>query len=200
MVVEAVTGRDFREVLRERVIAPCGLDREIVVGLGDTDLDRAADMHAVDAGGFVADEQEYEPATKKAGRPGGGGYATARGLAAFYQALLAGGVLPGRGRIASRAMLAYALRDWTPGLPDGDGNPASRGLGVMMRGPAERPSAMGAVASPSTFGHGGLGSSQCWADPTTGLSFAYITNARQDDPWHSRRMDIVSSMAHAAVL
>jgi CubicO group peptidase (beta-lactamase class C family) len=30
--------------------------------------------------------------------------------------------------------------------------------------------------------HGGVGSSYCWADPETGVSFAYLTNSRVPDP------------------
>jgi hypothetical protein len=31
------------------------------------------------------------------------------------------------------------------------------------------------------------------------LSFAYITNARVPDPWHSLRMDQVCNLVHAAI-
>ena len=33
MVIEAVTGHDFRHVIRERVIGPLGLENEIFVGV-----------------------------------------------------------------------------------------------------------------------------------------------------------------------
>ena len=56
------------------------------------------------------------------------------------------------------------------------------------------------IASPRTFGHGGVGSSYCWADPDSGVSFAYLTNSRVPDPWHSARLDVISNTAHAAIL
>jgi CubicO group peptidase (beta-lactamase class C family) len=67
-----------------------------------------------------------------------------------------------------------------------------RGTTPLIRG-------LGSIASPRTFGHGGVGSSYCWGDPDSGLSFAYLTNSRVPDPWHSRRLDIISSAAHAAL-
>ena len=35
---------------------------------------------------------------------------------------------------------------------------------------------MGYTVSPTTFGHNGAGGQIAWADPATGLSFAYLTN------------------------
>ena len=35
---------------------------------------------------------------------------------------------------------------------------------------------MGRTVSPGTFGHNGAGGQICWADPATGLSFAFVTN------------------------
>jgi CubicO group peptidase (beta-lactamase class C family) len=47
--------------------------------------------------------------------------------------------------------------------------------------------------------HGGVGSSYCWADPESGVSFAYLTNGRLPDPWRSQRMDVVSNCVHSAI-
>ena len=55
------------------------------------------------------------------------------------------------------------------------------------------------LASPNTYGHGGVGSSYCWADPDSGVSFAYLTNSRIPDPWHSRRLDLVANFVHSAI-
>ena len=38
------------------------------------------------------------------------------------------------------------------------------------------------LAAPGVYGHGGVGSSYCWADPESGVSFAYLTNSRVPDP------------------
>jgi hypothetical protein len=31
------------------------------------------------------------------------------------------------------------------------------------------------------------------------VSFAYLTNSRVPDPWHSRRLDIISNCVHGAI-
>ena len=37
-------------------------------------------------------------------------------------------------------------------------------------------------------------------DPESGLSFSYLTNCRSEEPFHSRRLDRVSNLAHAALV
>jgi len=120
-------------------------------------------------------------------------------MAAFYQMMAAGGVLNGT-RFISPRMVQYVTRNFTGELVDHYmGMPMHRGLGPHSRGLTPAIRGLGTLASPSTFGHGGVGSSYCWADPETGVSFAYISNSRVPDPWHSRRLDIVSSLVHAAI-
>ena len=43
------------------------------------------------------------------------------------------------------------------------------------------------------------GSGDVDADPESGVSFAYLTNSRVPDPWHSERMDRVSNFIHSAI-
>jgi hypothetical protein len=43
------------------------------------------------------------------------------------------------------------------------------------------------------------GAHYSWADPTSGVSFTYLTNYLQPDPWHSARLDRISNLAHAAI-
>lgn len=193
MVIEAVTGRDYREVIRERVIAPLRLENEIFVGVPPGQQHRCADTYAV--------EPHYNSAEfRAAGLPHSGGYATARGMAAFYQMLLAGGRL-GPARVLSPRMVAYATRNQTGETPDAqmEGIPMHRGLGPHLRGDSDRIRGLGTIGAPSTFGHGGVGTSYSWADPTSGVSFTYLTNYVQPDPWHSLRLDRISNIAHAAI-
>jgi CubicO group peptidase (beta-lactamase class C family) len=120
-------------------------------------------------------------------------------MAAFYQMLAAGGTLAGR-RLLSPRMVQYVTRNVTGERVDGYmGMPMHRGLGPHLRGTTESIRGLGSIASPRTFGHGGVGSSYCWADPDSGVSFAYLTNSRVPDPWHSARLDAVSNMVHAAI-
>ena len=45
VLIEAVTGKDFRDVIRETVTEPLGLSKELYVGLPKSEFGRAADMH-----------------------------------------------------------------------------------------------------------------------------------------------------------
>ena len=143
--------------------------------------------------------QENDPAWRQAGVPGGGGFATARAMAAFYQMLAGGGRL-GATRLFSPRLVQYVTRNFTGDRIDHYmGMPMHRGLGPHSRGTTAAIRGLGSLASATTFGHGGVGSSYCWTDPETGVSFAYISNNRVPDPWHSRRLDIVSNLVHAAI-
>jgi CubicO group peptidase (beta-lactamase class C family) len=200
VLIEALTKTDYRAFIREQVVEPLGLGDDLFVGLPDARHDRAVDMHEPAVSGQVRRADENNPEFRRAGTPGGGGYATARAMAAFYQMLAAGGVLDGR-RLLSPRMVQYVTRSVTGERVDGYmGMPMHRALGPHVRGTTETIRGLGSIASPRTFGHGGVGSSYCWADPDSGVSFAYLTNSRVPDPWHTARLDVISNAAHAAIL
>jgi len=193
MVIEAVTGRDFRDVIREKVIAPLGLQNEIFVGVPEAEMARCAHTHA-------PEPRDNSAAFMAAGLPSGGGYATARGMAAFYQMLMNKGRL-GDVRAFSPRLIEYVSRNHTGEAPDVQmgGIPMHRGLGPHMRGESAHIRGLGTIGHPATFGHGGVGSSYSWCDPASGVSFTYLTNYVQPDPWHSARLDRVSNLVHAAI-
>jgi CubicO group peptidase (beta-lactamase class C family) len=199
-MIEALTKTDYRTFIREQVIQPLGLGDELYVGLPDTQHARAADMHEPGPDGRqVKRADENNAPFRRAGTPGGGGYGTARAMAAFYQMLAQGGSLNGK-RLLSSRMVAYVTRDFTgERVDDYMGMPMHRGLGPHSRATGITIRGLGSLASPRTFGHGGVGSSYCWADPDSGVSFAYLTNSRVPDPWHSTRLDIVSNAVHVAI-
>jgi CubicO group peptidase (beta-lactamase class C family) len=200
VLIEALTKTDYRAFIREQVIEPLGLGDDLFVGLPDAQHDRATDMHEPAASGQARRGEENNAEFRRAGTPGGGGYATARAMAAFYQMLAAGGTLAGR-RLLSVRMVQYVTRNFTGEQVDGYmGMAMHRGLGPHVRGTTETIRGLGSIASPRTFGHGGVGSSYCWADPDSGVSFAYLTNSRVPDPWHSARLDVISNTVHAAIL
>lgn len=203
VVIEAVTGQDFRDFIRENVIEPIGLGNDLFMGVSrPSELARISDMHVPPPGGGIAqkDVEANSAEWRRAGVPGGGGYGTARGMVALYQMMLAGGTLGGA-RIVSPRTLQYAIRNWTGDRVDEYmGMPMHRGIGPHVRGNTETIRGLGSFASPRTFGHGGVGTSYCWADPESGVSFAYITNNRIPDPWHTRRLDLVANFVHAAIL
>lgn len=201
VLIEAITGQDFRHVIRDRVIAPLGLVDEIFVGLPEAEHGRAAFIYDPPAEGrFPAREGENHPQHHLIGIPGGGGYGTARGMAAFYQMLAQGGTLNGV-RVLSPRMIEFVTRNFTGDrIDEYMGLPMNRGIGPHSRGEHPVVRGLGAIAHPRTFGHGGVGSSYCWADPTSGVSFAFFSNCRQTEVFHNQRMEVLSNLAHAAIL
>jgi CubicO group peptidase (beta-lactamase class C family) len=193
MVIEAVTGQDYRDVIREKVLAPLGLGNEIFVGVPVSQQERCADTYS-------PEPRDNSAEFKAAGMPSGGGYATARGMAAFYQMLLGRGRL-GDVRLLSPRLISYVTRSHTGERGDDamGGIPMHRGLGPHVRGDSDRIRGLGTIGAPETFGHGGAGTSYSWADPTSGVSFSYITNFMSPDPFHSARLDRVANLVHAAI-
>jgi CubicO group peptidase (beta-lactamase class C family) len=196
MAIEAVTGRDYREVIRERVIAPLGVGDELFVGVPVGEQRRCADTLGPDSDPPRDNSSEM----RSAGLPSGGGFGTARAMAAFYQMMLHGGRL-GAVKLFSPRLIEFVTRDFTGDRPDEamTGIPMHRGLGPHSRGTGPRIRGLGLMAHPGTFGHGGAGTSYSWADPASGVSFSYLTNFVQPDPWHSARLDRISNLVHAAI-
>jgi len=199
-LIEAVTGQDYRQFIRDNVTQPFGLDG-LCVGVPDHLHDRLVGAYERTASGeHVALAERNTPAFWRAGVPGGGGYATAADLTTFYQMLLGLGALNGT-RILSPRTVQYVTRNYTgERIDERFGMPMHRALGVHVRGTTPLIRGLGSTASPATFGHGGAGTSYSWADPETGVSFTYLTNSQMAEPYHSRRLDEIMTVAHAAVV
>jgi CubicO group peptidase (beta-lactamase class C family) len=201
VLIEAVTGSDFRSFIRQEILEPLGVADELFVGLPKSEHGRAADMHdpGPEGKGLVKRADNNTPEWREAGVPGGGGYATARAMAAFYQMMVQGGTLNGE-RLFAKRTIEYVTRNFTGERIDQYmGMPMHRGIGPHSRGLTENVRGLGSLASPRTFGHGGVGSSYCWGDPDSGVSFAYLSNCRVPDPWHSQRLDAISNFVHTAI-
>ncbi len=201
VLIEALTGQDFRRVIRERIIAPLGIGDELYLGMPVAEQGRAAGMYdPAPKGGFTPRQPEMSADHRASGVPGGGGYGSARAMAAFYQMLAQGGSLNGT-RILAPRTIEYVTRNFTGDrIDEYSGAPMHRGLGPHSRGTSETIRGLGTIAHPRTFGHGGVGSSYCWADPESGVSFAFFSNARLENDVHNARMDLISNMAHAAIV
>jgi CubicO group peptidase (beta-lactamase class C family) len=199
-LIEAITKTDYRDFIRQNIAEPLGLANELFVGLPDAQHGRAVDMHEPDQSGKqVLRGENNTQAFRRAGVPGGGGYATARAMAAFYQMLAQGGTLNGV-RLLSPRLVQYVTRNFTEERVDTNmGMPMHRGIGPHVRGTTPNIRGLGALAHPGVFGHGGVGSSYCWADPDSGVSFAYLTNSRIPDPWHSVRLDRIANFVHSSI-
>ena len=201
LVLEAITGSDFRDAVQRLVIAPLGLADDVFMGLPENQLHRLAYLYEPDAQAPTGQRLRDESTNRvwqTAGVPGGGAYGTARGMAALYQMMLGGGRLNGV-QLVSADTLAYAIQNHTEDRVDEFmGMPMHRGLGPHLRGTTPTIRGLGSNAPAHAFGHGGVGTSYCWADPQSGVSFAYLTNSRVPEPWHSHRLNEVSNLVYAA--
>ena len=195
-IIERKAKIDFRTFVRERVLAKLGL-KNIFVGLPDEETKRALDCSHV---GDALTEDEYRnlgmpipPQTevteeailafnrsevRKVGVPGGGGFASAGDMALFYQSLMFGGSKGGE-RLWSETTLRDVKKIRTGGLTDRMfKKPANRALGLIISGDNSRTfRGFGKTNSPLAFGHNGAGGQVAWADPSTGISFTYLTPA-----------------------
>ena len=106
-----------------------------------------------------------------------GGIGTARGLAKFYALLAGGGALEGR-RFFTPSTLAWMSTTLTQG-PDRVLLTDTAFSAGFMRDPLDatgRKLRTHFGPSPRAFGHPGAGGSHAFADPDTGLAFAYVMN------------------------
>jgi CubicO group peptidase (beta-lactamase class C family) len=189
-----VDGVDHTEAIRRRVLEPLGLTR---LALG-VPLEQQGDIAPLVHTGESPTPEEYqavlgvpgidlgevteaalmgfnEPDSLAVGVPGGGGVSTASDLALFYQALL-----HNPGELWDPKWLTIATSDVRNTFDDAlaGGIPTRRTIGLVLAGddglgPRR---GFGHGNSPGTFGHDGAGGQLAWADPASGLSFAYLTN------------------------
>ena len=116
-----------------------------------------------------------DPDVRRVGMPGGGGVDPRRRPGR----LLPGAApQPGRAVGAGRPRRRHRPRAQPLPRPPDAGVPANRTLGAGPGGRRRQSHfrGMGHAVSPRTFGHNGAGGQIAWADPTTGLSFGYVTN------------------------
>ena len=113
---------------------------------------------------------------RAAGVPGGGGTLTAATMARFYQALLHDPVGLWDAAVLDDAKTNVRCRFEDPLMHVA----ANRTLGLVLAGDDGlhqfRYGMFGAENSPATFGHSGACCQVAWADPATGISFAFVKN------------------------
>lgn len=214
-LIARVTGQDHRDAIRKRVLDPLGLDRlEVgvsperqaaiqplrVTGEGPSE-DEVAAVFGRDAArelmpllelGVEPDENVQalaSPVGLTAGVPGAGGVSDAASMALLYQELL-----HNRAGLWDEALLREATGTIICFDPGTVGNAAMRGLGIDISGDGtaeERRNRVGSGQTSTTaFGHGGAGGQIAWADPTTGMSFAFLTNGWDLNPFRGRDRDL----------
>jgi CubicO group peptidase (beta-lactamase class C family) len=182
-LIERLSGdADFRDVIEHRVCEPLGLPR--LLGLPCEDQDdiaigvRLGDTEPVLGGDSM---RLNEPAVREAGIPGGGAIMTAATMARYYQALL-----HNPGALWDADVLADAKTNIRCTFPDPLLNVAvNRSIGLIIAGDDGmhqlRYAVFGKRNSPGAFGHSGAHLQIAWADPETGISFAFCKNGLQTD-------------------
>lgn len=199
-LITAVAGDDFRTWIRRELLdrlsldrlllgadpaaeAPVSLDARPVRLVGEPptpdEMEAALGMpiDLAELLGEVTEEAKVaisEPENLAVGVPAGGAISTAADLARFYQGLLH----DSRG-LWDPEILRLGTAEVLCDLPDPiQGFPAHRTLGLVLAGDDGHQAVrgFGHTVSPAAFGHDGAGGQIAFADPTTGLSFCYLTD------------------------
>jgi CubicO group peptidase (beta-lactamase class C family) len=174
-LVRRVDGRGVGRFLREEICGPLGL--EYFFGLSPSEQARAVDLTGLDAAFRAANAAGCPPLYERAiGNPPGAqdgevvngaawraaeipavnGHGTARAVAGFYQALVAGDVL-------SAGMLAEAVTAQSTGVDRVFGQPNSWGLGFGV--------------DDDGYGMGGLGGSYGGVSAAGGYTVGFVTGS-----------------------
>ena len=178
-LIERVGGHDFRDFVEHRVTTPLGLPR--VLGLRADEQSDIAPLVPIGPDPDPMAMQFNDPAVRSVGNPGGGAFMTAADLAHFYQ-----GLLHNPGGLWDRTILDDATTNIRCTFDDPLMSvPVNRTLGLVVAGDDGfhifRYAIFGDGNSPGSFGHAGAHAQVGWADPLTGISFAYLNNAVTGD-------------------
>jgi CubicO group peptidase (beta-lactamase class C family) len=173
-LLERLRGKDFRDVIEERVTAPLGLPRILGIPVGEQD-GYVEPVIAEDGDRWVV-EGLSTPESRAAGVPGGGGIATAADVVLFHQAVLHDpkGLWDPEVLHDAKTNVRCTFDDPMMGVP------VNRTLGLVLAGDDGkqqlRQGGFGKFSSPLTFGHSGAHFQYAWTDPASGISFCYLNN------------------------
>jgi beta-lactamase class C len=205
LVIEKITGKDFKRVLEESVFEPLGIEAYIGRPLPRRPA-VVVDINSDQVG------TELEPYNSEfwfeLGTPWAGIYTTAAGLMAMLLAYtkLEGGLL-------SAATAMEARRDQTGGLAGGFGTtdpflgfrssnairwePCAWGLGVELKG-TKRPHWSPPSAAPISFGQIGASGCLAWYDPAHRVGWVELAPRTTDNGWLLRHGSNLGKIALAA--
>ena len=211
-LLRRTTGRSPGTYLREEVAGPLGVD--FWVGLPESQEPRVArlvppaqsPMDALAAfgdslllarvlpnpgGHFDYDDMWNTRALHAAELPSSNGIGDARGLARLYASCIGDGVDGRRSLTADTVAAATTVHSQGPDaviIVE-----SCFGLGFMLG------RSFGAANPPLAFGHAGAGGSLAFADPASGMAFAYVMNDLRFDPKGDRRSESLVRAALASL-
>lgn len=211
-LLRRTTGRSPGTFLREEVLAPLDADfwiglpeseeprvavlvppnpspKAALAGLGDSLLIARVFSNPSDL--FDYDEMWNSRAVHAAELPSSNGIGNARALARVYASCIGDGLDGRRTLTDSTVEAATAVRSQGPDavlIVE-----TCFGLGFMLG------QSFGAANPPTAFGHAGAGGSLAFADPASGLAFAYVMNDLRFDPSGDPRSEALVRAALAAL-
>lgn len=194
-LLQTLSGRDFLDVVHERVVAPAGAPRllgpevrvpRLVHATGEVPTDRVDLVATYGRDDLVPDVTigpdalllMNERSVQTEGVPGGGAVARAADIAAVYQQFLhnSSGALPDAWLNDAIGTIRNAS------INVSDGVPANRTIAGVVAGDDGYHLHRWFPAAPRAFGHSGAGGQLCWADPQSGLSFCFLHDTLHQDP------------------
>ena len=206
--------RSYREILREDLFEPLGM-KDTSMGVrrdlkarhlipefrGNYPIQHLGHSNLGPNGAFEEEDAEM---------PWVGCVSTAGDMMRFAEMLRGGGTLDGR-RIVSRALVERARTVWTDDKPNefyangiraagGIAPPANIGLGFSVRGHQMGTSLFGTLASPSTFGAHGAGTTLFWVDPERDISFVGLMTGLMKTIDNLSRWERLCDIVNAAAL
>jgi CubicO group peptidase (beta-lactamase class C family) len=184
-IIQGATGRHIKDVIKEEIAEPLGIEDEMFCGIPDGLMDRLTTLEVYPEGFSFPADSEFHKASppvlleivndmriRKACLPAYNGHFTARALAKMYGALANGGEIEGT-RLVSKGRIRDMQRLMTDDIDVVLGSPEKKGIGFYLGGlGGERPFG----PRLTSFGHLGAGGSVGFADPETGLSVAITVN------------------------
>lgn len=189
-LIERVGGMDYRAFVALHVLEPLGLRRwqlgvpqdqrsdildVVIVG----DQGAPARAPATSDPGYAFLLRFNDPAVREVGVPGAGAVADAVDVVRYFQALLGRDERVWDPDVVREATSVIRNRLIDPPTKV----PANRTLGLKVAGDDGHAElrGVGRAAGPRTFVNGAAAGQVAWADPDTGLAFAFVTNGCADD-------------------